>query len=619
MSENRPRIGTVSDAERDQVLHLLELLASGASLAEVAAATAPTRARELALRVTHERDAHLDRQAALSALLDIARELASESDPNGVLDAIVRRARILMRTDLAYLTLYDPEAGDTYMRATAGSISARFQSVRLALGDGLGGLVASMHKPYWTADYSDDQRFAHTSSIDSAVGEEGIVAICGTPLIVGSHFVGVLFAANRSPRPFSREEVLLLGSLATLAAVTLVQTRARVDAEQAVQALSVANETVHRYAVGVEKAAAAHDRFASLVLEGGGVDGITAALVELLGGWAVLTDDTGERRSESGAVPDKLDVETEQIWGTGRLVEVDGIYAAPVSAMRDRLGTLFVGGIDALSDSDQRTVERAAVVTALVLLFERTAADLRQQERNRLLSDLVSPSGSTDDRHAMARSAGFDPQGPFCLLVVRGDGQTRSRSLLLSTSTLAGEAALVGAHDGDIVALVPGDDPDRLAKTMAARLGPRTGTTVAGSGPLTGVSGIPEAHAEGVRTVRALIALGHRGTGGAATELGFAGLIIGSEPDIADYVERVLGPVTNYDERRGTDLVGTLSAYFAAGSSPRHAANRLHLHVNTVSQRLERVSALLGDTWQRPDRALEIQLALRLRGLLSPR
>jgi DNA-binding PucR family transcriptional regulator len=81
----------------------------------------------------------------------------------------------------------------------------------------------------------------------------------------------------------------------------------------------------------------------------------------------------------------------------------------------------------------------------------------------------------------------------------------------------------------------------------------------------------------------------------------------------------VLGPVTNYDERRGTDLVGTLSAYFAAGSSPRHAANRLHLHVNTVSQRLERVSALLGDTWQRPDRALEIQLALRLRGLLSPR
>jgi hypothetical protein len=616
-----PRIGTVSDAEeREQLLHLLELLAAGASVGDIVAVPAPSRARDLALRVTHQRDAHLDREAALSALLDIARELAAESDPAGVLEAIVRRARILMRTDLAYLTLYDQEAGDTYMRATDGSISARFQSVRLALGDGLGGLVASTHKPYWTADYTSDQRFAHTYSIDSAVGDEGIIAICGTPLIVESHFVGVLFAANRSPRPFTREEVGLLGSLATLAAVTLVQTRARADAEQALRALSEAHETVRQYAAGVEKAAAAHDRFASLVLEGGGVEGITHALVELLGGWAVLTDEAGQPRSQCGMVPERLELPSDATWGSGRLFEVDGRYIAPVSAMRDRLGTLVVGGVGSLSDPDRRTVERAAVVTALVLLFERAAADSRQQERNRLVSDLVTPRGTADDRVSLTRAAGFDAQRPFCLLVLRADAGTTTRSLLLSTSTLAGEDALVGAHDGAVVALVPGDDPDGLAKSMATRLSRRSETTVAGVGPITGVAPIPEAHAEGVRTVRALLALGRRGMGGAATELGFAGLIVGSEPDIGDYVERVLGPVVDYDERRGTDLVGTLAAYFAAGASPRHAAGQLHVHVNTVSQRLERISALLGDTWQRPDRALEIQLALRLRDLLlTPR
>ena len=64
-------------------------------------------------------------------------------------------------------------------------------------------------------------------------------------------------------------------------------------------------------------------------------------------------------------------------------------------------------------------------------------------------------------------------------------------------------------------------------------------------------------------------------------------------------------------------VVGTLVAYFAAGASPRHAAHELHVHVNTVAQRLGRVAALLGDDWQHPDRALEIQLALRLRRLLS--
>ena len=38
----------------------------------------------------------------------------------------------------------------------------------------------------------------------------------------------------------------------------------------------------------------------------------------------------------------------------------------------------------------------------------------------------------------------------------------------------------------------------------------------------------------------------------------------------------------------------------------------LHLHVNTVTRRLDRVSRLLGDGWQDGDRALEIRVAIRL-------
>ena len=45
------------------------------------------------------------------------------------------------------------------------------------------------------------------------------------------------------------------------------------------------------------------------------------------------------------------------------------------------------------------------------------------------------------------------------------------------------------------------------------------------------------------------------------------------------------------------------------------AAELLHVHVNTVTQRLERIGQLLGADWQRPERALEVQLALRLHRL----
>src|SRR5258705_24016 len=45
------------------------------------------------------------------------------------------------------------------------------------------------------------------------------------------------------------------------------------------------------------------------------------------------------------------------------------------------------------------------------------------------------------------------------------------------------------------------------------------------------------------------------------------------------------------------------------------AAELLHVHVNTVTQRLERIGQLLGADWQKPERALEVQLAPRLHRL----
>ncbi len=603
-----------AEPDVDGARRLLELLAEGAPVAEVAAVPATPAARELALRVASAREVHQRREAGLSALLETARALASESDTGQVLDAIVRRARALLGTDLTYLTLHDPERGDTYMRATDGSVSAAFQSVRLELGAGLGGLVASTRKPYWTADYWNDERFRHTVDIDGAVSEEGIIAICGTPLLVENDFVGVLFAANRTPRPFTREEVGLLGNLATLAAVTLVQTRALADAESALAALSEAHETVRQYADGIERAAAAHDRFASLVLGGGGVDDLTHAVVELLGGWAALVGEDGAVRS---ATPGAVVPEAFPDLGAGRVVESSGVCGLAVATADERLATLFVGGAGELGDADRRTVERAGVVTALVLLFERQAADARQSARNRVLTELVAARGPAEDRVQLARSAGVDVDAEYCLLVLRGDPGSSTRALALSATAATGEGALVGAHDGDVVALVPGADADELARGVAARVGRRGEVTVAGVGPLTGVDDIPVAHEEAARTVAALVALGHRGRGAAATQLGFAGLIVGSDPDVAAYVTRELGPLLEYDARRGTDLVGTLAAWFEAGRSPRHAATGLHVHVNTVAQRLERIGALLGGDWQEPERSLELQLALRMRRLLA--
>jgi DNA-binding PucR family transcriptional regulator len=146
----------------------------------------------------------------------------------------------------------------------------------------------------------------------------------------------------------------------------------------------------------------------------------------------------------------------------------------------------------------------------------------------------------------------------------------------------------------------------------AAGAGP---VTVGGAGPARGPGAVSAVHAEAARCAATLVALGRAGGSASADELGFFGLLVGDGQDVRAFVDATLGPVLEYDARRKTDLVATLQAYFDAGSSPARAAEALGVHVNTVTQRLDRVARLLGKEWSTPARALEVQLALRLHRL----
>ncbi|MET9857599.1 helix-turn-helix domain-containing protein, partial [Streptomyces sp. NPDC006450] len=153
-----------------------------------------------------------------------------------------------------------------------------------------------------------------------------------------------------------------------------------------------------------------------------------------------------------------------------------------------------------------------------------------------------------------------------------------------------------------------------LARSLAAELGQAVGTpvTVGSAGPAGDPGGLPGVYAEALRCLRALHALGHTGHGAALPDLGFVGLLLGDHGDVGGYVDQVLGPVIDYDAQRGTELVRTLQAYYVHGASLSKAKDALHIHVNTVVQRLDRIRRLLGEDWNSPARALELQLALRL-------
>lgn len=616
---------------------LLDARARGADAATLAGLE---QAKKLALQVRDTLDARRRREAELRALYETANDLATLRDLDAVLQAIVHRARQLLATDVAYLSLNDPEQGDTYMRVTDGSVSSLFRQVRLPMGAGLGGLVAQSATPYATTSYFEDERFRHTHGIDTAVADEGLVAILGVPLVLGGDVLGVLYAANRSARPFAREEVSLLVSLAAHAAVAIDGARLLEEMRQAMTDLESAHDLVRAHSRSVERAASAHDRFADLVLRGGGVQDVATAVAEVLAAPVVVVDEDARMLAHSPGAPTREVVDAQgHLLGAlqparqaaldaGRTAQSGRHWLAPVLAGSTRLGDVVLVDHQLLDDVDQRILERAALVTALLLVFRRASAEAEQRVAGELLTDLVQPSGREPAGLAeRARLLGLDLTAPLALVVARCHADQRHRATLAAAHLASARRGLAAAH-GDhldvLLPLAPGAEVGALAAQVARELGAATGVPVtcgaAGSVSVAGTQSLdmlPDAHGEAQRCVDTLVALDRVGQGAGASELGFVGFVLGDQPDVDRFVRSQLGPLLEYDVRRRTELVATLSAYFRAGQSPARASQALHIHVNTVTQRLDRITQLLGAGWHEPERALEIQVALRLHHLIG--
>lgn len=603
------------------------VMAARAAGASAEAVAELERAKLLALRVRAALDKSRRREAELSALYETVGDLVALRDADAVLEAIVRRARKLLDTDTAYLALYDPARGRAYMRETNGSVSAKFQQLLMPLGAGLGGLVVQTASPYFSSGYLDDAQFRHTREIDEAVTEEGLVAILGVPLRRGGNVLGVLYAADRSERRFARDEVNLLSSLAAHAAVALDNARLLQEMHTALEELNAANRVVEARSASVERAAAAYERFTDLAVRGGGVDDIARAIAAVLGGGVVVLGPDARPLSRTGAPPpaDGLPGERQlaeamaRSRSQGRHVTCGPCTVAAVAADQQLLGALLISGAGELDDTDRVILERGVLVTALLLLFRSSLAQAEERVRGELLTDLLTQRhGDSFAVRERARRLGTDLDQPHVVAVAVCDAVPMERIATAAGAWASARRGLAGRHEGRTVLLVPGDDPSAVAREVAAEL--RTAlarpVTVGAGGPLPGTAA-PEAYAEALRCLGALQALGRGGSAAALTDLGFLGLVLGRHADTRGFVHRVLGPLIAYDERRGTSLLRTVESYFEHGQSLARTSSALHVHVNTVTQRLERVGQLLDEQWNTPQRALETQLALQLRRVLA--
>ncbi|WP_146039320.1 MULTISPECIES: GAF domain-containing protein [unclassified Variovorax] len=580
------------------------------------------------------------RERGLLVVLESAHDLTSIRDLELVLLAIVRRARQIFSSDIGYLTNFDRVRNDFYIRATEGAISERFKNVRVPPDHGICGHVLKHKTPYHSSNYLTDDGFAHEQGIDLAIKEEGVQSLLGAPLMVGNHCIGVLCICDRQPRRHAPWEVAMLSTLAAQAAVAIENARLFQEAQVALQRASDANASLHRQAEEIQAAAEAHEQMTRLVARGCSVVDILNMVASMLGGHIVLLDEAEQPTQRATVAPAHLASGLAELLGstdtqdlvhraltegrrTGRSHEVDGgpgryLRVAALMGADRLLGAMLMLSDRAMSANEIRTFERGALVAGVVLLSQERSELVVSGESAAAIRALVSwQQESMAALQLRTQPLGLDLALPLRMVVLSVEERHIEYALRRMRPAIV-RGTLLEECEGFIVAISPEAAFEALQGALQATLlvDARLGAVGVTSGTLSQVDGLPDCFRALKRGIDILRALGRSRELVPEATLSMYSLLFEHRraADVASFIEATVGDLVQNDQRRGTDLAGTLLAYLEHAQNAKATADSLQIHVNTLRQRLESVDNLLKD-WRQDGRFLELHVALRMHRL----
>ncbi|HTH79179.1 MAG TPA: helix-turn-helix domain-containing protein [Ramlibacter sp.] len=598
----------------------------------------------MAMAVRNRLDVQQQRERGLMAVIESAEDLSSRLELDGLLAAIVARARELLGSDVGWLSVLDADRSEFRVVTADGALRQATTKMMVHHDRGVASVVMSTRLPFTTADYVQDRRFSHDPVLDETFREEGLVALAGVPLIWDGEVIGLLFVADRYPRTHSAQSISILCTLATHGAVAIRNAR---DFERANAALDKANRAhaeLERYARGIQAAADAHERMTSLIARGASLSVLCETVAQLVDGSVLVLDEAahvisrGSAQGYEGAQAARYEPHGERsaelahaFQSSRRLGRSVAAYEADGETCRvmaviggdDVLGSIVLFHRGELEEVMVRTFERSSSVIGIVLLSQERMEAARNRGASTLLRSLISPR--PEEAAVLANRAerqGFDLHQPLALMLVHFEGASAmyaARSLR-TTDPVAG--ALVDDAESQLVVLCAATRAQDVRQAVCrwARQHVATGYRGVLSRPLHGPAEIPAAYSTLTRALPVLARIGVQHDIVSQNELALYSTLFEThdQASLTSFLDATIGPLIAHDRKRNSELASTLLTYFDCNQNAKTTADRLGIHVNTVRQRLATTEELLGH-WGNATRALEIHIALRLWDLSGSR
>jgi PAS domain S-box-containing protein len=218
----------------------------------------PTRATSIAHDITERRNMEAQvrqRNQRLTALNTISAAAASSLEPDAVLHQILELTCQTLDAAGGLVLLPQPDTGEFSCAAIVGGNVDALHSTCLALGQGISGWVVQHTQAICVNDVRQDERWC--DGIDQVTGFETRSLLCA-PLMYHEEATGVIEIVNKREGEFTDDDLDLLKSVASIAAVALENARFYVTTRARAQELALLNEMGLTLTATLDRATIAH-------------------------------------------------------------------------------------------------------------------------------------------------------------------------------------------------------------------------------------------------------------------------------------------------------------------------------------------------------------------------
>ncbi|MBC2640743.1 helix-turn-helix domain-containing protein [Rhodococcus wratislaviensis] len=313
-------------------------------------------------------------------------------------------------------------------------------------------------------------------------------------------------------------------------------------------------------------------------------------------------------------------------------VSLSGVGPAAVYLVEGAVGTvdaalLCLKPLAELEQNERAALDQAARFLSLEVAKKQALHAIESRFSGEVLEMILSGPARAAELPDRLRAFGIDPTGPLAILTIAVGaaatppvGATEEIEQLFSNR---GTPVIVAAGSNDIVTIFPwtstgalADLAESLADTLTLRFA--LDRTVVGIGELArSASGLRDSLVRSREACHVLRRRSHGPRAATFADVGTHRMLLGlhDRTILRRFADDVLGPLRTVDARNGSELERTLRVFLRNDCHWSATATDLYVHVNTLRNRVARITELTGRDVNRIEDAVDLYLALEADGM----